>query len=230
MLMEQIKIEKKSLFKRTWSDPVLSKLISTALGALLVIFWQILVNIFKDKSVLESLSDAFTYQVELSKVILILIILALGYYFYKFWANKKKSNKFQITFDTNQRIGEFTFRELYNILAIKSITIPKNTIKDGSLELKINLLSLFCFSLRDYNRGSTLERTTFIDFCNKTIGPELMSYGLIKINETQPSSDNEENIKSLITTETGYKFYAMIQRYRLMHDLDLNNNTDIEKI
>lgn len=224
-MSDKKKIEYKSLIHRMWNDQVLSQLISVGLLSLLTLLYSFFVTIFKNISFQQALIDTLTFKLELYKILIfIAVVVTISILIYK-W--QKKRNKKIGKFDVEQKVGNFTFRELYNALLTHKINTPSYLMGAGT-ENKTDLLVLFILYQRQLNLGSEWEHDHFTHYI---LGPTLMTYGL---TEKAPTTNKLDSIGSdmIQTSKVGYEFYALLERWRVYNDEIMKDDvtkTDTEK-
>lgn len=219
------KIEYPGIINKIWNDPVLSQLISVGLLSIIAIIYSFCVTIFKEISFKDALIETLTLKFELYKI-LIFIAIAITVYFliYKWRQNRNK----QIgKFDVEQKIGEFTFRELFNALLTHKIEIPIGLITSG-FEKQTDLLLLFILHQRQLNLGSEWQHDYFIHYI---LGPALMTYGL---TEKVPTTNKLDPVGTdmIQTSKVGFQFLALLEKWRVYNDEVMKDDitkTEIEK-
>lgn len=210
-MSEKKKIEYKGLFQRLWNDQVLSQLISVGILSLLTLLYSFFVTVFKDISFLQALTDTLIFRFELYKILIfIAVAVSVSILIYK-W--RQKRNKRIGKFDIEQKVGNFTFRELYNALLTHKIETPMNLMGPG-MDREIDLLILFILYQRQLNLGSEWQHDHFTHY---TLGPTLMTYGL---TEKVPTTNKLDSVGSemIQTSKIGYEFYALLERWRVYND------------
>lgn len=208
---EKKKIEYKGFFQRIWNDPVLSQLISVILLSLLTLIYSFCVTIFKDISFKQAFIETLYLKFELYKILICIAAAIITFIIAFKWRQRK--NKRVGKFNVEQRVGNFTFRELYNALLTHKIDTPMNLIGMG-LEEQIDLLLLFVLYQRQLNLGSEWEHDHFTHYI---LGPTLMTYGL---TEKVPTTNKLDIVGSdmIQTSKIGYEFYALLERWRVYND------------
>ncbi|MEG2103125.1 MAG: hypothetical protein RRY99_16625, partial [Flavobacterium sp.] len=122
-------------------------------------------------------------------------------------------------FDLDQKVGNFTFRELHNSLLTHSIEMPSN-LRGYHAPEKIDLLTIFKFYARIFNQGVQWEDDMDTYF---KIGPTLMSYGIIEKVPTTNKSDTI-GMEMLQTSKVGYEFLEMLQKWRIYNNETFDEN------
>ena len=146
---------------------------------------------------------------------MIFFILAAGLLIYGIIYRVRQKRKRHIgKFDVEHKVGEFSFRELYNALLTHKIGLPvslKSEFEDG----KLDLLTLFVLYQRQLNKGIDWEMGGDQGiFLYHVLGPTLMSYGLTELTENRNKADSL-GLESIVTSKTGYSFYALMERWRV---------------
>jgi len=209
--MDKQKIKYKGIIQRIWADPVLSQLISVGLLSLLTVLYSLCQTLFKDISFVQALKDTLTFQFELYKILISLAIAVTIYVLSYRWRQKQKRRIGQ--FDVEQRVGNFSFRELYNALLTHKIDTPMNLMGPG-MESQIDLLTLFILYQRQLNLGAEWEHDHFTHYI---LAPTLMTYGL---TEKAPTTNKLDMVGSdlIQTSKVGFEFYALLERWRVYND------------
>lgn len=222
--MSKKKIEYKGLFKRMWADSVLSQIIAVSILSLIAVLYSLFQTIFSEISFFQLLKNTLMFKIELYKFLIFIIITVLVYILIYSW--RKKRNKQVGKFDLEQRIGNFTFRELYNALLTHQIDTPINLI-GPDVDKQIDLLTLFIMYQRQLNIGSEWEHDTFTYYI---LGSTLMTYGL---TEKAPTTNKYDSVGLDIiqTSKMGYEFYALLERWRVYNDDIMQDDvTKIENV
>jgi len=219
--MDKTKIKYKGIIQRLWTDPVLSQIFSVAILALLTILYSFFRTVFKDISFKQSLLDTLYYPLELYKVFILLVIVVVAYFIYYKWRQKRKNHIGR--FDVEQKVGEFSFRELYNALLTHKVNLPIS-LTSPQTDPKGDLLTLFMLFQRQLNVG--IEWNHGGDqgiFMYHILGPTLMTYGLTEKARTKNKADSLK-LDIIQTSPTGYKFYAMLERWRVYNDVIMKDD------
>jgi hypothetical protein len=219
------KIQYKGLFQRIWNDQVLSQLISVGLLSLLTLLYSFSVTLFKEISFWQALYETVTFKFELYKIMIFIAVAVLVYILIYKWRQRK--NKRIGKFDIEQKVGSFTFRELYNALLTHKIDTPINLMGPG-VENQTDLLILFILYQRQLNLGAEWDHDHFTYY---TLGPTLMTYGLTaKI----PTTNKLDIVGSdmIQTSKIGFEFYSLLERWRVYNDEIMEDDvtkTEIER-
>lgn len=218
---EKKKIEYKGLIQRIWNDQVLSQIISVGLLSLLALAYSFFQTIFKGISFRQALIDTLTFKFELYKILIFVAVAVASYIGLFKW--RQRRNKKIGKFDVEQKVGNFTFRELYNALLTHKIDTPMNLMGFGA-EQQTDLLIIFILYQRQLNLGSEWEHDHFTHYI---LGPTLMTYGL---TEKVPTTNKLDIVGSdmIQTSKVGYEFYALLERWRVYNDEIMKD--DVTKI
>lgn len=213
--MDKDKIKYKGIFQRLWTDPVLSQIISAAILALLTVVYSVFKTVFKYISFRQAFLDTVNYQLELYKVFILLLLVVISYIMYYKWRQKRKN--FIGKFDIEQKIGEFTFRELYNALLTHKVNLPIS-LTSPQTDPKGDLLSLFMLFQRQLNMGVEWDhggdQGTFM---YHVLGPTLMTYGLTEKASTKNKADSLGlDIVNLLPVATNFTHYLKDGEFIMM--------------
>ena len=137
---EKEKIKYKGLFQRIWNDQVLSQIISVILLSILTLLYSLAKTIFEKISFKQALFDTLCFKIEIYKILIFIVVAVLIFILVYKW--RQKRNKRIGRFNVEQKIGNFSFRELYNALLTRKIETPEN-LKAPGIDDKLNLLTLF---------------------------------------------------------------------------------------
>jgi hypothetical protein len=209
------KIKYPGLLNKLWYDPIWSKVIYVSIIALVGFVWTLVRTLWAEKSFYEVMMETLTYQLRLY-TILIVVAISLLIYGFLVWYRSKKSKKDGV-FDVTQKVGNYTFRELHNALLSYEVRTPIDMIRGGGPDAPryIDLLTCFRVYIRVFNTGVDWDMTAHDLY--HTIGPHLMSYGLIE----QVKTDRDRNPLDqpiLQTSKVGFEFYALLERFRVYNE------------
>lgn len=215
--------EKKGFLKRTWSDPVWSKVISAviiAVGSVLIALAKTLYSAL-DLSKFnfnELATITLSYQFTVAEIFIVIIVITLLYLVIVIFKRIKNKESIVITsFNTDQKIGNFTFRELYNALLTFRLNIP-DAMRANGWPNNDTLLNQFIVFQRMINTGVDIDapgpEAMFLYF---SVAPSLMSYGLVEM--TNIKSQGNDDVISLRTSENGYLFLNTLERWRIFNHL-----------
>ncbi|WP_269225594.1 hypothetical protein [Flavobacterium eburneipallidum] len=205
----------KGKFESIWTNPVWSKVISAGIIASITILYSIVKNAFEDISIYEAIIKVLNFQIEVY-LYLMFSVFSIAIYFIINYL-RKKINKKHLGFDLDQRIGNFTFRELHNALLTHFIETPERL--QYNAPPTIDLLTVYKIYARIFNQGVQWEDD--MDTYYK-IGPILMSYGIIEKVPTTNKSDTI-GMEMLQTSKIGFEFFAMLEKWRVY------NNNEFEE-
>lgn len=208
--MKEDTLKYKGKFEKLWTDPVWSKVISAAIIALVTILYSIGKTAFENKSLFDSIVKVLNLEIKVYLYLLFSFISIFIYFLINFFRNKL--NKRHLGFELDQKVGNFTFRELHNALLTHIIETP-SSLKQGAPDM-IDLLTVFKIYARIFNQGVQWEDD--MDTYYK-IGPTLMSYGIIEKVPTTNMSD-VIGMEMLQTSKIGFEFLAMLEKWRVYND------------
>jgi len=210
------KAKSKNFFVKIWSDSVFSKVIASSILLLLSILTAFIVKLLEGISIGNLFSQFLQIDIKLYLIILIAIILIIGYYVYLKFI--KKNNLFKEEF-LRQRIGNYRFGDLNNILLTTYVELPQSfQYKVGLKEL--DLLTSFKLFIAQLNTVIGFDHSSEEgDFIYYNLGPKLISYGLC---ENVPSLSNNTagniNTYDITTSKVGYEFFALLETYERMEN------------
>ena len=220
--MSKEKIEFKGFFSRAWTDPVLSQVIAVGIITLTYSFIQ---TVLKDISLVDAIKETLLFKFEVYKFLLSILFVVIVYIIVYRYRLKSKS-KIGL-FNIEQKVGYFTFRELYNALLNHEIKAPIDIMGYIGKE-QVDLLFLFTLYNKTFNKGIEWEHDAYLYY---TLAPTLMSYGLI---EKVPSTSKLDTTGSLVyqTSQIGFEFYALLERFRIHNDeqFKTENNITIDQV
>lgn len=207
--MSKQKIQYKGILKKIWYDPVLSKIISVGILAFIAFLYSIFQALYSNISFREALYLIFSYKIPLYVVLIIALLAILIYYILYRVRLKKRIGKF----DIEQKVGNFTFRELYNALLTHKMDRHPNLNMPG-IDTSMDLLTLFFSYQKMLNLGVEWEgdHFTYYHLC-----PTLMTYGLVEKVPTTNKTDVIGN-EMCQTSKIGYEFFALLEKWRVYND------------
>jgi hypothetical protein len=215
---ETLKAESKNIILKFWQDSVISQLIANGILVSLPLLAAVITEFLEANSIADFFSNFLQLNIKLYILILITLVIIICYFLYlKFVQNIRKFEK-ELSKET---VGYYSFKNLNNVLLTSYIELPKHLqIQIGLKEL--DLLTAFRLFISQFNYGINWQHPTEDgDFMHYQLGPELMSYGLI---EKVESIDNsiEGNINSYVyqTSENGYKFFALLESYGRLYNIE----------
>ncbi|RZJ88702.1 MAG: hypothetical protein EOO20_12935 [Chryseobacterium sp.] len=226
--LEKIK-ETKNFIQKLWGDPVWSKVISAAFLSIFTFLYALSKSFFDTINVskigfIDLIRNAVNFKISVFWILISTLIITASVMLltlYRRW--KHKQSIVQNYFDVDHKIGNFTFKELYNSLLNNFIQTPAYLVAAGYPE-RDNLLVLWRVHLNYFNMGITIddmgEQAKFLYF---QLCPLLISYGLIK-QTTIRSFDNTHDMISLISTEANDLFFASMEKWIIYKNI--NGATD----
>ena len=214
----ELPIPSKTSFEKIWVDPVYSKVISVAFVAIAAAIWEFVKGIIDKKTLFQALDKVWHSEIRVVGLLAFLIIILVIYASIKVIGGKEVVETDD--FDTNQSLGNLSFKQLYNLLLSHHITVPKETLSDKSKDVKASLLVLFTEGMKYFNVGTKTEDDQVSKMFLKNIaGPLLLSYGLVNL------IIDSKGQKSLITSDVGYRFFALLQQYKLKNGIQLEKSS-----
>jgi hypothetical protein len=198
---------------KIWKDPVWSKVISAAIIFIIVTIWAKYSN-YTNEQVYNFFILVLTY-----KIPIFLFLSIIGLYFISKLVIKLFKKKNDPIWD--EQVGNYTFKELYQILSIQNY--PVGTVGMGYSGRKPpenDLLSMFHTYSPILNRGIGLDDDFDGGYLYGVLSPKLISYGLVDKIETKNIEIDVMDIKYQ-TSEIGHKFFALLEK-----TIHLNSNKE----
>lgn len=214
--MSKEKIKYPGLLNKFWYDPIWSKVLYSLIIFLAGLIYTFIATLFKDRSFKDVFWEVINFDV---KVYVIFIVLAVSILLWGILHKIQKRRNAKIgKFDVEQKIGYFTFRELYNAMITHQLEAPIELRKPGVIY--IDLLTLFTLYQRQLNMGARWEHDTFTYY---VLGSTLMSYGL---TEKVPTTDKDDTLGMDIiqTSPVGFEFLSMLERFRVYNNLNMEDD------
>ena len=148
------KIKYPGFLNKIWHDPVWGKVIYAGFIFLAGLIYSFIATLSKEISFYNAFIETINFSLPLYVVFIILTLAVVIYgIVYKI---RQKRKRHIGKFDVEQKVGNFTFRELHNALLTHEIEAPLEMwkyLKDG----KIDLLALFISHQRQFNLGVEWE-------------------------------------------------------------------------
>ncbi|CAA9203281.1 hypothetical protein FLACOL7796_04680 [Flavobacterium collinsii] len=209
--MKEDTLKYRGKFEKIWTSPVWSKVISAAIIATITVLYSIVKTAFENISIYDATIKVLNFEIEVY-LYLIFSIFSIAIYFIINFI-RKKINKSHLGFELDQKIGNFTFRELHNALLTHIIETPER-LGTYNTPPTIDLLTVFKIYARIFNQGVQWEDDTDTYY---KIGPTLMSYGIIEKTPTTNKLD-KIGMEILQTSKIGYEFLAMLEKWRVYNN------------
>lgn len=208
-------IKYKSVIKQLWTDPVWSKVISAGIIIFIGFVYSLFQTLFKNVSIIQVFKDTLNFKIELWKIFLTIFIVLISYAVYYKWRQKK--NKKIGKFNTEEAVGNFTFRELHNSLLTHRIDLPIS-LRSQELGNQLDLMTLFVLFQRQLNIGVSWDQPGDQGmFLYQNLGPTLMSYGLTEKAAEKNKADSL-GLDIIQTSSLGQKYLSMVEKWRLFND------------
>jgi hypothetical protein len=203
----------KEVFFKIWRDPVWSKVISVGILALIGITYAKITNHSWNEIydlIITNLSFKIPLFVFLSIIALYFIIKKLIQLF-----RKRKSSFW------NEQIGNYTFKELYNILLTETLPIQTQGMKmSGRPAPTHDLLTLFRIYYSQLNKGFGIyDNLDDGGYLYAVFAPRLVGFGLV--DEYQKPDENlpDRTDVAYKTSILGHKFHASLDKIILASKL-----------
>ena len=211
------KIKYPGFLNKIWHDPVWGKVIYAGFIFIAGLIYSFIATLSKEISFYDAFVETINFNLPLY---IIFIILAIAITLYGIIYKIRQKRKRHIgKFDVEQKVGNFTFRELHNALLTHEMEAPMEMLKylQGN---KLDLLTLFILYQRQFNLGVEWQGDNFSYY---TLGPTLMSYGLTEKAHTQNKLDSIGS-DIIQTSKIGIEFYAMLERFRVYNDENMKDD------
>ncbi len=195
----------KANFSKIWKDAVWSKVISTGIIALIALTWAKITN-HTWAEIYGFIISALSF-----KLPVYLFLSVIGLYFIVKLFKKRKDPLW------DEQIGNYTFKDLYNILLTE--TFPVKTVgmqMSGMPAPTDSLLFLFRIYYTYLNKGIDFEdNINDGSYLYSVLAPRLVGYGLVEVYQ-KPLSDLPDQMETAYkTSELGHKFHASLEKVRL---------------
>jgi len=224
---ETEKAKSTNLFVKIWKDSVFSKVIASSILLLLSVLTAFIVKLLDGISIGDLFKKILQIDIKLYLILLIAIILIFGYYVYLKFI--KKRNQHKETF-LRQKVGNYHFGDLNNILLTTYIELPHFMRSQIGLK-ELDLLTLFKLFIPQMNTIIGFDHPTDEgDFIYYRLGPKLISYGLCEnIPSIKNNTDGNINTYDITTSKTGFEFFALLETYERMINHEFYENEFYER-
>ncbi|MFB3390277.1 hypothetical protein [Flavobacterium sp. LAR06] len=207
---EETKYQKsKNQFSNIWKDSVFSKVIANGILLMFTLLAIIIGQLINVSTAEEFIKYFFNFEVKLYALLLTAGIIFVGYYIYLRFLKKNDDGYKSFL---SQKIGNYRFADLNNILLSSDQEIPR-VLQHEMGAKNLDLLTLFKITIPLYCSGMDWDNPNDESgFLYYRLGPRLISYGLL---ERVPSIHNniEGNINAFTIqpTQNGFKFFALLE-------------------
>jgi len=205
----------KKTFSKTWKDPVWSKVIAAGILASVGLFWAKITNHSWEEIY------AFIIFVLSFKFPLFIFLSVIAFYFIikkciQLFRNKKDSF-------WDEQMGNYTFKELYNILLTENLPIPTVGMQiSGRPAPTDNLLFLFRLYYSSLNKGFGIgDNLDDGGYLWSVFAPRMVGFGLV--DEYQKPDENlpDRTDVAYKTSALGHRFHASIDKLVLADKLKM---------
>lgn len=213
-----------SRLEKLWKDPVWSKVISAGIIFICTLIYSGVKSLSNKITFVEALENALNFKLEIYKFLILIICISIFLYIYNLIRKiiKRKNGEF----NPEQKIGNFTFRELYNSLLTHKIETPPNLAGSPETVDGIDLLTLFMLYQSILNLGVEWEHDFF---AYHKLGPILLSYGLTEKVPTTNKADSL-GLEMIQTSKIGHEFWALLEKWRVYNNEIMNDKSESLKI
>jgi len=190
----------KDFINKTWTIAIGSTVIAT------LILWGI-DKLFNTR-ILNTLTSIFCYKLSLTVWLIALLIVSatlMGLLIYRFLIIGN-------TYHYYTKIGNYRYKELYDILNSHNLPIVNNLMQWSHKEPpKESVLVQFATYISLINTGITAGSHVDQDgYLYGILCPYLLSFGLV--TQTELESTRDFTLYSYRTSENGFKFYSYLQK------------------
>lgn len=211
----------KSKIKLIWTDPVWSKVISAVVLVFIGLIYSFFQTVLKEVNFFKALNDILNYKIEFWKIFIITFIVLIVWPLFQ--RIRKKKNIKLGTFNTEEKIGNFVFRELHNALLTHKLNLPKSLVSD-ELGAKMDISTLFILFQRQLNIGVNWDQLGDQGmFAFYDLGPILMSYGLTE-KASEKNKTDTLGLDIIQTSELGMKYLSHVEKWRVFNDENITDN------
>lgn len=195
----------RNFISKIWKDPVWSKVISTIIILIITTVIMKLSN-YSFKDILNLLITFLLYKIPVFIFLSLISIYLIIKLIIRFFKNKPDPL-------WAEQVGNYTFKELYNILSNRKLNIRTNGMKwsnkypsEDSLLLQFHTFALI------FNTGLDIDNHLEDGgYLYGVVAPALLGYGLLDKIESQ--NINLETVTTKFqTSEMGYRFFALLEK------------------
>jgi hypothetical protein len=196
----------KEEFLKIWKDPVWSKVISAGIIAFIAIVWAKITN--------HTWSEIYDFIINvLSLQMPVYIFLStIGFYFIVKLCIKLFKKKRDPLWD--EQMGNYTFKELYNILITE--TFPVSTMgmqMSGRPAPTDDLLMLFRMYYTYLNKGIDFDSNIHDGgYLYGVLASKLVGYGLVEAYQKPLRDLPDQTQVAYKTSELGHRFHASLEK------------------
>jgi hypothetical protein len=193
-------------FLKIWKDPVWSKVISAGIIALIAVIWAKITN-HSWAEIYEFIIKVLSFQLP---VYIFLSVIGL-YFIVKLCIKLFKKRKDPLW---DEQMGNYTFKELYNILITE--TFPVTTMgmqMSGRAAPNDDLLMLFRMYYTYLNKGIDFDDNIQDGgYLYGVLAPKLVGYGLVEAFEKPLRDLPDQTEVAYKTSELGHRFHASLEK------------------
>lgn len=199
------KVIKEGLLK-IWKDPVWSNLISAGIIALIALIWAKITN-----HTWAEIYD-FVLKVLAFKLHIYIFLSAIGLYFTVKLCIKLFRKKKDPLWD--EQIGNYTFKELYNILITQTFPVATNGMQMSGMPAPTDdLLMLFRVYYTYLNKGVDFDDNIQDgSYLYSVLAPKLLGYGLVEAYQKPLNDLPDRSEVAYKTSGLGHKFHASLDK------------------
>jgi hypothetical protein len=217
----------KNLFFKIWKDSVFSKLIANGILISLPFVSAFIYAFVKNTSITEIFNDFLNLEIKLYALLIISILLILGYYIYLRFNKKAEKQRKEFL---NQKVGNYLYGDLNNILLTTYLETPSSIRSETGLT-ELDLMTYFRLFISYFSKGIDWDYPGDEGmFLYYELGPKLVSYGLCEmVPSLNNKSKGEINSYDIFTSKEGYHFFALLETFERMENAKKYND-EMEKM
>jgi hypothetical protein len=196
----------KEHFLKIWRDPVWSKVIAAGILGAIALLWAKLTN-HSWKEIYYFIISSLSFKLP---VFLFLSVFALYFIIAKcIQLLKKRKDAFW-----NEQMGNYTFKELYNILLTTTMPVSTNGMKvTGRQAPNDNFLLLFRVYYTALNTGVGIEdNMQDSGYLYSVFAPQMVGFGLVEVYQKPDNNLPEVSDNAYRTSELGHRFHASLNK------------------
>lgn len=190
---------------KIWKNPVWSKVIAAGIIFLIAYLWERYSN-YTFEDMYNYFISFLNFKTPVFVFFVIIALYSIVYFLIKIF--KKKTDPIW-----EERVGNFIFKELYEILKNKNLPVQTKGMEFSNRKAPgEDLLTMFYTRSTYFNRGIDLDDNIGDGgYTYGVLAPHLVGYGLIDKIEYNYRNTGKKAIKYQ-TSEDGYKFYSLIEK------------------
>lgn len=207
-MLKRIWVHVVALGAKLWKDPVWSKVISAGLIAFIVWVWAH-INEYSAHDVYDGVLRTLAFRIPVY-----LPLALVGLYYLAKAVIKSIKTKEKVDPIWGEQIGNYTFKELFDILSARFVPVQTRGMEWGGREApKENVLIQFYARNMYYSRGVSLDYPRDDGgYLYGVLANVLMEYGLVR-KVAEPNEELPNVLDDVYyTSDLGAKFHSNLER------------------